>query len=401
MAFRSITCGNRPAFAAIVSAAVLLGSAAAWACNVPVFRFALERWRPDPYRAVLFHRGPLSEADREILTPLEKLQEESHANLALQTIDVTALDESVEEDAADLALFAELGEPTDTTLALQYPAHLKIDKPVWAGAPEREAIAALVDSPLRQELVRRLAAGETAVWLLLECGDAERDEAAAALLTAELEKLQEELELPELTAAPEDALLADVPMDVSFSLLRVPRAEPAEEALVAMLVGSESDLAERNDPMVFSVFGRGRALLPLVGAGITAENVHDSAAFLVGACSCEVKELNPGFDLLLTADWDALLTAGGEPLPAAPTLTSVESAEAELVPIPTGAQSRAAQTNSANVVQRAGPVKVASIRIVHPISVAVIGVIALGAVSVLLVTGIIAAVRTSHADPDS
>ena len=92
-------------------------------------------------------------------------------------------------------------------------------------------------------------------------------------------------------------------------MLRVPRDDPPSSALVAMLIGSEPDLAERTDPMVFPVFGRGRALLPLIGAGITAKNIHDSAAFLVGPCSCEVKEQNPGFDLLLAADWDDVALA--------------------------------------------------------------------------------------------
>ena len=41
----------------------------------------------------------------------------------------------------------------------------------------------------------------------------------------------------------------------------------------------------------------------LVGAGITAENIKDAAAFLAGPCSCEVKRDNPGVDLLLTAEW--------------------------------------------------------------------------------------------------
>jgi hypothetical protein len=103
-----------------------------------------------------------------------------------------------------------------------------------------------------------------------------------------------------------------------------------------MLLRSEPDLAERSDPMVFPVFGRGRALLPLVGAGITARNIHDSAAFLVGACSCEVKELNPGFDLLLAANWEGLLTQDGAPLPAAVPSRDVNPGEAELVPIPPG-----------------------------------------------------------------
>jgi hypothetical protein len=102
-----------------------------------------------------------------------------------------------------------------------------------------------------------------------------------------------------------------------------------------MLIGSEPDLAERSDVMLFPVFGRGRALLPLIGAGITEKNIYDAAAFLVGPCSCEIKEQNPGFDLLLSADWDGLLAASGLAVAAAvPTIS--EPAVAELVPIPKG-----------------------------------------------------------------
>jgi hypothetical protein len=121
-------------------------------------------------------------------------------------------------------------------------------------------------------------------------------------------------------------------------VLRVPRND-AEQALVAMLIGSEPDLAERSDPMVFPVFGRGRALLPLIGAGITAKNIHDSAAFLAGPCSCEVKEQNPGFDLLLAADWDVLLSQNGVPLVAAASASAARPTEAEFVPIPKGSAS--------------------------------------------------------------
>jgi hypothetical protein len=323
-------------------ACVLGGVTIACACNVPVFRFALERWRADSYQAVLFHRGPLDDATREQIAPLMDLQDQGLANLAIRTVDVSQLNESSDGGAdeiiaADAALFRHLGSPESPTLVVQYPPHLNISKPVWSGTPSREAIAMLGDSPVRQDLVRRLAAGQTAVWLLLECGDVERDSAAATLLEAKLKELQQELKLPELTTSPDDVILADAPLKVEFSMIRVPRDSAAEEALVAMLIGCESDLAERADPMIFPVFGRGRALLPLIGAGITAQNIHDSAAFLVGPCSCEVKEQNPGFDLLLRTDWDELLTHGGQPIPPAPALSSAEPKEAELVPIPAGA----------------------------------------------------------------
>lgn len=330
--------------------AVLLGCASlAWACNVPVFRFALERWRPDPYRAVLFHRGELTDAQREQIRPLEEQREKSQSNLAFRTVDVSQLDDAAEESAADRALLAALGEAQLPLLVVQYPAHLNIQKPVWSGPPDREALRSLVDSPARQELIRRLAEGQTAVWLFLESGQKEPDDAAVLLVEEKLKALAQELELPELTDAPEDAIAANAPLKIEFSLLRLRRDDPAEQALVAMLLGSEPDLAERTDPMVFPVYGRGRALWALIGAGITAKNVADSAGFLVGPCSCEVKELNPGFDLLLAADWDVLLSAGGEPLTTAAATSATQPTVAELVPIPTGTAAMDTARNAVTV----------------------------------------------------
>jgi hypothetical protein len=322
----------------LAAAAIFAGAGVAWACNVPVFRFAIERWRPDPYRVVVFHRGPLAESDRELIAPLEGQADESLSNVAIRTVDLDQPDPDSEEAVADRALYLALGEPALPALAVLYPESLNIAKALVSGPPDREAIGKLLDSPARQDLVKRLAAGQTAVWLLLESGSKDQDGAAAALLEDELKKLESELKLPELTTAPEDSLLTSAPLAVGFSLLRVRRDDPAEQALVAMLLGSESDLAERSEPMVFPVYGRGRALWGLIGPGITAKNIHDSASFLVGPCSCEVKELNPGFDLLLAADWDKLLTAGGITLTAAEMKTAALPAEAELVPIPTGAQ---------------------------------------------------------------
>ena len=308
---------------------VLVFAAAADACNVPVFRFALERWRPDPYRVTVFHRGALSGADRELLAPLEEQQDKSQLNLAIRTLDVSELDE------ADQALFAEHAKATLPRLVVQYPAHLRIADPTWSAPLNKESVGRLTDSPIRRELVKRLADGQTAVWLLLESGQPEMDDAAALLVQEQIQQLQQKLKLPELTDSSEDKLLSATPLQVAFSLLRVSRGD-AEQPLIQMLLHSESDLVERSDPMVFPVFGRGRALFPLIGAGVTAENIHDSAAFLVGACSCEVKEQNPGFDLLLAADWDTLLAQEGVPLIAAATRGSLPQGETELIPIPSG-----------------------------------------------------------------
>lgn len=319
----------------VLALPLVLGFAVAvQACNVPVFRFALERWRPDPYRATLFHRGPLTEADRALVGALNEREVKGSINLTLRELDV-AEPHVAELEEADRELFSSLGDPKLPLLVVQYPAHLRITEPVWSGPLNTESVALLTDSSVRNTLVRRLADGQTAVWLLLESGQTAKDDAAAQLLQQQLKKLEQELKLPELTDSSEDKLAAALPLKVAFSVMRVSRAE-AEKPLVQMLLRSEPDLAERSDPMVFPVFGRGRALLPLIGAGVTAENIRDSAAFLVGACSCEVKEQNPGFDLLLTANWDALLTQDGAPLLASVTRKALPRGEPELVPIPRG-----------------------------------------------------------------
>ncbi len=320
---------------ALVLAAFLGCGGMACACNVPVFRYALERWHPDPYRVTLFHRGALTEAQHALLRPLEEASsDQGSANVVLRLVDVDQI-----QDDADQAMFdAQSQSPSELPwLAVQYPQGLRIEKPVRVDTLSEDFVARLIDSPLRGELIRRLADGQTAVWLMLECGQAEKDDAVAAKLEDELEQLSQRLQLPELTSAPEDALLSTVPLQVTFSLLRVPRGLAAEQPLVEMLLGSEPDLTEFDEPMVFPVFGRGRALLPLIGAGITTDNVVESAAFLVGACSCEVKDLNPGFDLLLAANWDVLLFKEAPPADVLAARATVSSGKPELVAIPAGA----------------------------------------------------------------
>jgi hypothetical protein len=318
-------------------------AAVAFACNVPVFRFALERWRPDAYRITVLHRGPLSESEREFLRPLEDLRNKTLANLDFRAVDLLEVEKKPADGThAVPPLSTEFGSRVKegaSWLIVQYPEYLRIEVPVWNGPLSRETIERLVDSPVRKELVRRLVEGQTAVWLLLESGDKDRDDAVADLLAEEIPGLEQNLKLPELTSDPDDELLAKTPFKVAFSAIRVPRDAELELALAGMLIRCEPDLADRSDPMIYPVFGRGRAMLPLIGAGITAKNIQDSAEFLVGPCSCQVKELNPGFDLLLSADWNDLLSQDGQQLTAIQSRhIRPASGETELVPIPTGSR---------------------------------------------------------------
>jgi hypothetical protein len=90
---------------------------------------------------------------------------------------------------------------------------------------------------------------------------------------------------------------------VRFGVVEIARNDPDEELLVQTLLESEPDLARSDEPMAFPVFGRGRALYALVGAGIGEKNIREACQALLAWCSCDIKAQNPGTDLLISADW--------------------------------------------------------------------------------------------------
>ena len=316
---------------AVTAAILLLVAAPAAACNIPVFRYALDHWPSDPYRLTVFHRGPLDAEHRDAFQKLEKHAAGDSPGVVLELIDLDKGPEGVDD----------LPPPPENVelpfLVVRYPAPTRIEAPIWAGTLRAEVVTALLDSPARREYARRARAGDSAVWVLLASGDAAKDDAAEKVLQTEINRLAKELTLPELTDAPEDQLVGgqERPLRLAFSVLRVGRSDPAEAMFVKMLINTESDLPGRTDAMVFPLFGRGRTMPALIGAGITPENIKDAAEFLAGPCSCVVKRDNPGVDLLLLSDWT--LAAAAEPAPP------FRVASGTKVPIPSPVQAPAAK----------------------------------------------------------
>ena len=341
--------------AAAVSAIV---TASLWACSVPVFRYALERWLADPYQAVVFHRGPLTAAQLtqvKNLTP-DGLAGRLHANISARIVD---LDQK--PDADSLALWQQSKGATLPWLVIHYPTAAKIPGAVWSGPLSEPSIQQALDSPLRRDIVRRLTTGDSVVWVLLEIGDPPRDDAAANLLKARLTYLTTVLKLPKLD--PQDVVSgAEEQLRLAFSTVRLSRTNAAEQAFANMLLGSEPDLHEIAEPLVFPIFGRGRVLYALAGKGITHENIDQAASFLIGACSCEVKEQNPGVDLLVAADWDKLFKATLAPdkdLSSLPGLTGDGAKRAAL-----GKSGEARNS----VPENSGAVEVVSIQPTEPVT---------------------------------
>ena len=272
---------------ALVLAGCLALAAPAAACDVPVFRYALERWPADDYDLVVFSSG---EPDAKLRGALARLEE---ARAAGTNITVHIAEPSVSDEGSAVLSCRRPGGP---------PLVL------WSGALTPESADAIVDSPARERIAELLTGGVSAVWVLLQCGDAERDERARALLVPELARAPEMAERMEGSArfyAP--AADGEGPaLRLDFPLVVVPAADADEELLRAVLRASEPDLLAgyASEPAVFPVFGRGRVLYALVGKGINAPNVRGACAFLAGPCACEIKDSSRGLDLLIQARWD-------------------------------------------------------------------------------------------------
>ncbi|MDA7644997.1 hypothetical protein N8642_01430 [bacterium] len=278
------------------------------ACSVPVFRYAIERWAPDSYGVVVFHRGPLSEENQSFVDRMDptKLRSDQFVNFAVTTVD---LSQSSEPEAIELWNAQE----TEVVpwMMVSYPWSRLAQDSAWAGPLTETNVDRVVDSPVRREVARRLLKGDSAVWVLLESGDSDSDERALERLDSRLEHLTSTLELPALNPADIEEGLISIDEDelkIAFSTIRLSREDPVEAFFVRMLLGSEDDLDEYDEPIAFPIFGRGRVLYGLVGEGIAPEVIDEACVFLTGSCSCEVKEQNPGVDLVMSVDWERLVT---------------------------------------------------------------------------------------------
>ena len=306
----------------MLSAVICLATAISYACSVPVFRYALEKWESDPYEILVFHRGELT---GDLKTWSERfgsnhLPEDEHANIRIKAVN---LDDKPHADL--LTIWEDQKTEELPWMVVRYPVPLPN---LYEGPAKIEVLESLVDSPLRKEISDKILKGKTAVWVLLESGDKKKDDEAWKTLNKELRVAENTLELPEI--AEEDIAQGLVTVDpekleVAFDSVRLSRDNPEEKMFVEMLLGSESDLRELEGAMAFPVFGRGRILYALIGAGINPSTILETCDSLIGECTCEVKEQNPGVDLVMPVDWENLINSKIKIDESVPELTSVAS----------------------------------------------------------------------------
>ncbi len=304
--------------------ALFLLPAFAYACSVPVFQYALERWPADPYWVEVEHDKPLTEAQQAVVELLKAASdnEDSPINMIVRVTQPKEEEEQkteakTEAEDAEKQPQKKEGEAPPDDPGIPLP-RINVYFPrmgpqlirAWSGPVTKDTAEKIIDSPVRAEVGKRLTDRHSAVWVFVASGNKEKDEKAFEEMTQHLKTLQDQLKVPD---DPPEELAGTVPTQdgpapaVIFSHLKLDRNDPKEEFFIASLLKTEPDLHEFNDPMAFPIFGRGRCLYALVGEGINEDNIAEGCEFLVGACSCQVKAMNPGVDMLMRVPWDAKL----------------------------------------------------------------------------------------------
>src|SRR5206468_349339 len=104
-------------------AGVVLAGPSARACSIPVFRYALERWKPAGYEMHVFHRGPLTASQKAGLARFEKLP--GPVNLEVHVFDLSG-----KADPEALALWQKQRQGDLPRVVLRYAEADEDDPPV-------------------------------------------------------------------------------------------------------------------------------------------------------------------------------------------------------------------------------------------------------------------------------
>jgi len=261
-----------------------------FACSVPVFRYALERWHPDPYVIQLNYNTPHTNKLSEILETLRTFD-----------FDYSFIIEKIKTSGKS------------PQINLLYPKISGLKTNVWKGSMTVNNIKKILDSPARREIARRIIGGDSAVLLLLEGDNEKRNNEVAASLMTNIPIVEGNIKLPhEYTDIPEEDLqIYDTNIVFKLSMLRLSKTNSDDKILINMLTRLLPDSIPKDSfPIAYPIFGRGRMLTAMFAKDITERNLQGLCEYISGECSCEIKGQNPGIDLLFAVDWDSLIKPG-------------------------------------------------------------------------------------------
>ncbi len=280
------------------------------ACDTPVYRYAMYRWFPSPYEVYYFYNDKMQPEAETVKAELDKYRDPVGAPAHVVFLPVDLKEDkdltSIPPDIKDTWLKKK--KPPVPSYLISSPGGVE----VFSGQVSKQDLDALVDSPVRQQMGAQLKQGKAGLFLLLSGKDAKATQQAETLLKSVVADVAS-------GKVPLYGLMGDEPEPTDGSaegeakpprleigLVKLARDAPEETWLIRMLLAVEPDLNTVDDPIVFVIYGRGRTLFSCLGKGSDRDNLLMDVEFITGACSCTVKDQNPGVDLLMRYDWDAV-----------------------------------------------------------------------------------------------
>ena len=239
---------------------IILAGIISLACTTRVSEWVLLNSLPNQYTLICFHNGTLNETlKKQNLNVADRIKT---ANIQFKTISRPDIKEPYYGLYYEDQLFSRYNNP--------------------------EEFRNLTTSPLREKIAAELKAGKLCVMVYLTTDNKEKDEKGLRTL---------------------QRAIGSSPFGKIITVVELSRNSKEEAQFTSLLLHVEDDLNGIREPMLFGVFGRFKALEPLVGTGISEENINLMIGYLTAECSCLIKDDLPGTDILFTNKWDNLLPA--------------------------------------------------------------------------------------------
>ena len=239
---------------------VLLAAFISLACTTRVSEWVLLNSMPNQYTLIYFHKKLLTES---LIKQNQALAEKIEtANIQFKTVNSQEIDKPY--------------------YGLYYKNRF------FSKYKTVDELRGLTTSPMRKKIATELMSGKLCVMLYLKTGNNEKDEKGLKALYHTIESS---------------------PFGKIITVVELSRNSRDEYHFASLLLNIEDDLKHIPEPMLFGVFGRFKALEPLLGKGISEENINLMIQYFTAECSCLIKDDLPGTDILFTDKWENPQTA--------------------------------------------------------------------------------------------
>jgi len=241
------------------------------------------------------------------------LESAAVANIKLRSIDVVARRSSEEVElynryAKGKALpYVVVQRPSASAEAVQGGNCLSCsggaggcDEVLIEGPLDVQAVATVLNSVTRGQIINHIAGGSIAVWVLVLSEDEKKNREFMQTLGQALDQAEQQVIEPEKANG---RIRPEWGQETSLPVVLVDQKNSTESFFMSQLLGGCKG-TQLNEPIAVAVFGQGRWLDPVNADALERGVIHEQVRYLVGPCSCEAKKDNPGRDLLLAFPWN-------------------------------------------------------------------------------------------------